>query len=195
MRKFLLALLFPVFLAACGTEYKFADEDLVQQAVYRHSGPPSITFFTIINSNNQSGAHLGMMVNGSQRVLFDPAGSWWNPAIPERNDVHYGMTPRFVANYVDYHTRPNFYTVVQTIEVPAEVAEQALRAVHDRGAVLKSYCTHSITTILKELPGFENIKVTFFPKKGMAQFSNLPGIQERTYRNPEIEANLASAAF
>ncbi len=195
MRKFLLILLLPFVLAACGAEPKWADDNAVQQVVYRHSGPPAITFFTIVNARNEAGAHLGMMVSGSQRVLFDPAGSWWNPAIPERNDVHYGMTPRFVANYVDYHTRPNFYTIVQTINVSPEVAEKALRLVQENGAVPKAYCTQSITGILMQLDGFESIKRTFFPKNAMKQISTLPGVQEHIYRNPEIEANLASAMF
>lgn len=195
MRKLILALVLPLVLAACGAEPKWASDEAVQQVVYRHSGPPSITLFTIINTRNKSGAHLGMMINASQRVLFDPAGTWWNPAIPERNDVHYGITPRVVANYIDYHTRPTFYTVIQTIEVSPEVAEQALREVQGYGAVPKAYCTKSITAILARLSGFEDMKNTFYPKKAMAQFATYPGVRERTIYNDAIEADLGVAAF
>ena len=67
----LLALLLP--LAACGAKSIIAPEAEVQRAIYRDDSPPSLTLYTMINNRNGEGGHSALMVNGSQRVLFDPA--------------------------------------------------------------------------------------------------------------------------
>ncbi len=189
MRKLLLILMLPIFLAACGAEPKWAPDEDVQRAIYRHDGPTSITLFTVISNRSNAGAHAGLMINGSQRILFDPAGTWWSPSIPERNDVHFGITPRVLSYYIDYHTRETFHTVMQTVEVSPEVAEAAIRAVQAHGAAPKAYCTQSITTILQTLPGFEGIKTTFYPKKAMQQFSRIPGVKEHTVYDDDADDN------
>lgn len=189
MRKLLLGLMLPIFLAACGVESKWAPDEDVQRVMYRHDGPPSLTLFTVISNRSNGGAHAGLMINGSQRILFDPAGTWWSPSIPERNDVHYGINPRVLSYYIDYHTRETYHTVMQTVEVSPEVAEAAIRAVQAHGAAPKAYCTHSITTILKGLPGFEGIKTTFYPKKAMQQFSQISGVKEHTVYDDDADDN------
>lgn len=189
MRKLLLGLMLPIFLAACGAEPKWAPDEDVQRVKYRHSGPTTLTLFTVISNRSNGGAHAGLMINGSQRILFDPAGTWWSPSIPERNDVHYGINPRVLSYYIDFHTRETYHTVMQTIEVSPEVAETAIRAVQAHGAVAKAYCTQSITTVLKGLPGFEGIKTSFYPKKAMQQFSQIPGVKEHTVYDDDDDDN------
>jgi len=189
MRKLLLGLMLPLILAACGAEPKWAPTEDVQQVRYHHDGPPSITLFTVISNRTGSGAHSGLMINGTQRVLFDPAGTWWSPSIPERNDVHYGITPHVLSYYIDYHTRVTYHTVMQTVEVSPEVAEMAIRAVEAYGAVSKAHCAKSITSILRTLPGFEGIQETYYPKKLMAQFSRIPGVKEHTVYDDDEDDN------
>lgn len=190
MRKLLLGLLLPLLLAACGgAEPKWAPDADVARVRYHHNGPPSITLFTVISNRSGSGAHAGLMISGTQRVLFDPAGTWWSPSIPERNDVHYGITPHVLSYYIDYHTRVTYHTVMQTVEVSPEVAEMAIRAVEAHGAVPKAHCAKSITSILRTLPGFEGIKETYYPKKLMAQFSRIPGVVEHTVYDDDEDDN------
>lgn len=194
MRKLLLACVLPALLAACGAEPKWAPDDEVAQAVYRHDGPSTITLFTVISNRSNEGAHSGLMINGSQRVMFDPAGTWWHRTIPERNDVHYGITPRVLAYYKDYHTRETYRTVVQTLEVSPEVAEAALREAQAYGAVPKAYCSQSVSTILSRLPGFGGFKTTFFPKKTMRQFAEIPGVTTETLYDDDSDDNKALLA-
>jgi len=190
MRKLLLGLLLPLLLAACGgAELKWAPDADVARVRYHYNGPPSITLFTVISNRTGSGAHAGLMISGSQRVLFDPAGTWWSPSIPERNDVHYGITPHVLSYYIDYHTRVTYHTVMQTVEVSPAVAEMAIRAVEAHGAVPKAHCAKSITSILRTLPGFEGIKETYYPKKLMAQFSRIPGVKEHTVYDDDEDDN------
>ena len=63
-------------LTACAAKAPFAPDAAVQAAAFVAEGPPSVTLFTVINNRSGAGAHSGLMINASQRVMFDPAGSW-----------------------------------------------------------------------------------------------------------------------
>ena len=160
-------------LAACGgpAEPVWAPDVEVQRRTYRHDGPPSLTLYTILSTSSGTGAHSGLMVNGSQRVLFDPAGSFRLPSAPERNDVHFGLTDRVEAVYVDYHARQTFDVVRQELVVSPEVAEMALREVQAYGAVPKAQCSLAVSRVLRGLPGFEDFPASYFPKSAMNAFA------------------------
>ena len=176
VRLFLIGLAVPLFLAACGAKSVMAPEADVQRAIYHHDAPTSVTLFTMINNRSGEGGHAALLVNGSQRVLFDPSGSWFHRNAPERNDVLFGMTPRMVEIYNDYHARETYHVVMQTIAVPPEVAEQVLRDVQAKGPVPAAFCSNSVSAILKGTPGFEELKGSIFPAKLMRSFATLPGV-------------------
>ena len=176
-------------LAACvgAAEPKWAPDADVAAARFVAEGPPSITLFTVINNRSQAGAHSGLMINGSERILFDPAGSWQHPQIPERNDVHFGMSDKMVNFYIDYHARDTFRVVEQTVIVTPEVAEVAAARAKAYGAVPKAQCARSISSILPGVPGFESIGSTWFPKKLMQAFGQFPGVTERVIRDEDAD--------
>lgn len=179
MRRFLLVLALPAILAACTAEPVWAPDEAVARAAYRSSEPPSITLFTMVSNRSDAGAHSAMMVNASQRVIFDPAGSWWHRTAPERNDVHYGMTPLMLDYFIDYHARETYHVVIQTMEVSPETAEKALRIVEAYGAVPRAMCGRSVSSVLRQLPGFETVPGTLRPKAIMRGFGRLPGVETR----------------
>ena len=189
MLRIVLSLVALLTLAACGAESKWASDEFVAEKRYVHDGPPTLTLFTVISNRSGAGAHLGLMINASQRVLFDPAGTWQHPNIPERNDVHYGIRDNVVDFYIDYHARVTYHVVRQDIVVTPEVAEQALRLAEAYGAVPKAYCTKAITDILRQLPGFESIPSTFYPKKAMEAFGRLPGVTTQTFYDNDPDKN------
>lgn len=190
MRLHLLAIGLMAALSACGAaEPRWAPEDAVRTARYVHEGPPAVTLFTVIATENGQGAHSGLMINGSERLMFDPAGSWSLPRLAERNDVHFGMTDKMVNFYIDYHARETYYVVEQTKVVSPQVAEQLLQAVRSYGAVPKAQCTRSISSILSSTPGFESLPQTWFPKTLMAAFAKLPGVTERTITDDDADDN------
>jgi len=169
---------FGVLAGCAGTaEPVWAPEVEVSRAAYRHDGPATLTLFTVINNNTGSGAHSSLMVNGSQRVIFDPAGTWHHPRLPERNDVHFGMTDAAVEFYVDYHSRVTYRTVIQEVVVSEAVAEAAMKEILAYGAVPKALCSISVSTILGRLPGFESIERVWFPKKISEAFAKIPGVK------------------
>ncbi len=186
-RAVLLALVLP--LAACGAKSVVAPETEVQRAIYADPSPTSLTLYTMINNRSGEGGHSALLVNGSQRVLFDPAGSWYHPTVPERNDVLFGMTPTMVRFYRDYHARETYHLVSQTIEVPPEVAEKALRDAQAYGAVPQAFCANSVVKILRGLPGFGGLDTTMFPVKLMNRFAELPGVVSETQFDDDPDNN------
>ncbi|MCZ8078465.1 MAG: hypothetical protein RSE12_03310 [Fuscovulum sp.] len=189
MLRAFLSLLALLTLAACGAEPVWAPEERVQAARYVHDGPPSITLFTVINNRSNAGAHSGLMINGTERIMFDPAGTWQHPRIPERNDVHYGITPRIVNFYIDYHARETFRVVEQTVIVSPGVAALVAQRAKAYGAVPKAQCAKSVTEILRGVPGFENVRSSWYPNKIMDDFAKIPGVTTRVIRDEDADKN------
>ena len=190
MIRLVFALMALLSLAACGgAEPKWASDEAVAKARYVHDGPPSITLYTVLATRDGSGAHSGLLINGSQRVMFDPAGTWYHPQLPERNDVHYGMTPKMVSFYIDYHARETFDVVEQTIIVSPGVAELVMQRAIAYGAVPKAQCSKSISSILSGVPGFEGLPLTWYPSKYMEAFGKLPGVKSRKYTDSDADHN------
>lgn len=176
LRRFA-ALLLMMALAACAAQdVVFATQEEVAAARYVHAGPPSVTLYTVRSTRTGAGAHSALLINGSERVLFDPAGTWYHPRIPEQHDVHFGMTPRMVDFYTDYHARETFYMIVQTVEVSPAVADLVIQRARQYGAVPKAQCALSVSSILRGVPGFESIPSTWYPKRLSEAFAALPGV-------------------
>jgi hypothetical protein len=176
-------------LSACAAQSTWAPDDQVQAARFVAGPPTSITLYTVISTRNGSGGHSAILVNASERVIFDPAGTWHHPRLPERNDVHFGMTDRAIAFYIDYHARETFDVVEQTVLVPPEVAEQVLRRVQEYGAVPKAMCTQATSAILRGTPGFESLPSTWFPDRLADAFGAMPGVTTRTITDDDDDSN------
>lgn len=174
----------PLAMSACGESVIAPQEDILRVA-YRHDGPPALTLVTVRNVDTGNGAHTGLMISASQRVIFDPAGTFGHATIPERNDVLFGITPRIEEFYLSYHARAIYYVVVQTLKVPATTAEQALAIALVTGPVGKARCTRATAGILQQLPGFQQIRSTLFPDRLELQFARLPGVVQIEVRQDD----------
>ncbi|MGB1033402.1 MAG: hypothetical protein ACPG7W_00155 [Paracoccaceae bacterium] len=182
--------------AGCSVDHVYAPDDVVSRTAYVHPGPKRVTLFTMINNETGAGAHSSIMINASQRVVFDPAGSVRHPRMPERNDVLYGITPRIADVYARAHARKTYHVVIQERVIPSDVAEAMFDSVRGIGPVYPARCTLSISTMLGTQPGFESIPRTWFPKKLMESFAELPGVKTRTLReNDDADKSLALADF
>ena len=173
------------FLAGCAADPIWAPDEAVTKARYVHPGPKYITLYTMKNVGSDNGVHSSLLINGSQRVMWDPSGAFSHPQLPERNDLIFGMSPSGLDVYVDYHSRASYYTVAQTLEVSPEVAESLLRRAMSHGAVMNAFCTNSTSTLLQETPGFENIRTSFVPDNLMEQFAKLPGVVTEEFRDDD----------
>lgn len=186
--RFLLCLIASLGLAACA-QPKWAPDEQVEAVRYVEGPPYYITLYTVVNKTSGSGAHSAILVNASERVIFDPAGTWYHPKLPERNDVTFGMNDKALAFYIDYHTRKTYDTIEQKVFVSAEVAELVLQRVKNNGAVAKAMCTNATSAILSGVPGFEDLPRTFSPKRLSKAFGKLPGVTTRVITDDDDDNN------
>jgi hypothetical protein len=189
MIRLVLGILALLALAGCGAEPVWAPDDVVAQSRYEHPGPPTVTLFTVLNNRSNEGAHAGLMISGSERVMFDPAGTWHHPALPERNDVHFGVTPKMEAFYVDYHARETFRVLVQTVEVTPEQAELMKQRAKAYGAVPKANCGRAVSSVMRGVPGFESLPQTWYPKTLSEAFAELPGVTSQVLYDDDADKN------
>lgn len=178
-------------LAGCAStaEPVWAPEADVTRAAYSHAAPASVTLYTVINNRSDEGGHTAVMVNGAQRVMWDPAGTWWNPASPERNDVHYGITPRMEEIYVDYHARESWRVVIQEVAVSRATADGLITAFEANGAVPKARCANVTSAILRQFPEFAAVRRTWFPVQVMADFDAIPGMRKSVVYDDDDDNN------
>lgn len=189
MLRLVLSLVALLGLAACGADPKWAPQEQVDAARHVAGAPTYITLYTVVNKTSGSGAHSAILVNGSERVIFDPAGTWTHPRLPERNDVHFGMTDKAIAFYIDYHARKTYDVIEQRVEVSPEIAELVLRRIKDYGAVPKAMCTQATSAILRGVPGFTELPSTWYPKKLADAFTDLPGVTSRMITDDDDDSN------
>ena len=171
-------------LSACGTKPVYDDAAKIARVSYVHDAPPSLTLITMINNKTGSGGHSSLMINSDQRTMYDPAGRYKSAAVAEYGDLVYGISPEVLQNYVSFHARETHHVVLQTVEVSPEVARQAYRAAQDRGTSWDAMCATNVTTILKNVDGFEQLAGSPFPAALMKKFGELPGVKtEEVYEN------------
>jgi len=182
MIKPLLALILSAaLLMGCAEKGKESPTSAIEAAVHINTGPPKLTLITMVNNRSGAGAHTALLVESTQTVLFDPAGSFEHEDIPERGDVLYGMTPSWVRSYRSAHARNDFHVVSQEFLVTPAQAARALQLVQANGAVSSALCTNSTSGILRQIPGFQSVRQVYYPLKLMEQVETLPGVKTIRY--------------
>ena len=148
------------------------------------AAPPAVPSVFVSPVRNDSGA--------TQRVLFDPAGSFRTDILPERNDVVFGMTPAALDVYVDYHARVTFDVVLQDIPVSPEVAARALALVQAHGPAPQATCAIATSGILRQV-GLD-APATWFPRRLMTWADGQPGVTRRVIQDDDSNENRAVLA-
>lgn len=177
-----------ILLSGCA-QYVWAPDEDVENARYVHNGPPALMLITTVHAQKRSGAHSALMINADERVLFDPSGLLEYPMV-ERNDVMFGITPKMADLFVRAHVGRKYEATVQYIEVDAKTAAMVKNMVMENGPARPATCTLTVSSILKEVPGFEDIKPTWFPKNLSRQFGQMDGVIEQviTIKNDPEQA-------
>jgi hypothetical protein len=189
MRSLLLALGALLILAGCAAESVWSSDEEVTRAAYAHDGPPRLTLFTMINNRTGAGAHTALMINGNQRVIFDPAGSFNSlRTLPERNDVLYGITPNVADVYTRYHARETFHVRIQRLDVSPELAAKAIRLAEAEGPVPNAACSLATSRILAQLFP-DQMSRSWFPIKTADAFARIPGVTEETLYEYDSDDN------
>jgi hypothetical protein len=181
VRRILTGLAVAALMAGCAADISPDNTpEQVAAAAFRAPGN-SITLFTMVNNRSGSGGHTALLVNGSQQVIFDPAGSLRDDRLVERGDVLYGMNSGWVQAYKSAHARDTHHVVTQELRVTPAQAEKLLRLVMTNGAVPGAYCANSTSSILAQVEGFSQIKQTFYPVNLMEQIAQFPNVKTDKY--------------
>ena len=183
MIKVICAVALALTVAACTKEQPQpnADAATLERVRFSDTSDPSLTLYTMVSNSTGRGAHSSLMINASERVIFDPAGSFYAPTVPERDDVLYGISPQVEKAYRGAHARETFHVVRKKISVTPEQAETAYRMALSYGPVPDAYCANATSGILSKVPGFSAIRTTMYPTKLMSQFGELPGVVTSDY--------------
>ncbi|MGR3804344.1 hypothetical protein [Marinibacterium profundimaris] len=175
-------------LSACSAIAPSASDEEIAAVAFRNDGPASVTLMTVINTSSGSGAHSALLIDGPQRVIFDPAGSFEYDPIPERNDVLFGITPRNEQIYKSSHASEKRYIQLQTIPLTEEQAAVAYQTAVNWGASPAAHCTTATSGVLKSIPGLQSIQSTWYPRKLAEQVSRIPGVREEIYSEGGTES-------
>ena len=197
MRIVAIALVSALALSGCIKETAhYASDKMVRDVAYVHDGPPRISLYTMVNNESGAGAHSALVINASQRVIFDPAGTIKHDVFIEQDDVLYGATPSVLEFYTRAHARKTHHVVIQDLDVSLEIAERALRLVRSNGPVTSAFCASASSAILRQIPGFEGIGQTMFPNRLAADFAKIKGVREqKLYEYDDADKRVALEAY
>jgi hypothetical protein len=180
--------------AGCAEQEPSVTSTEIAAVSYQDEAGPYIAVVSMINNRSGAGGHSALIVNASERVMFDPAGSFRLDILTEKDDVIYGFTPRIEQAYRSAHARSTYHVVTQTIPVTAQQAEIAYRLVVANGPVAQVFCTQATSSLMQDIPGFDDIRTTFFPDNLMRQVDALPGVLTDKYfedDDPDLDAAIA----
>lgn len=178
MLRAILALMTLVLVSGCEVYAPAAPEEIAR-AVHVSDEPPSISLLSMVNARSGRSAHAALLINGSQRVLYDPAGTFTHPDLPRAGDVHYGMSPEFVDYYERYHARFSHFVHVQTVQVDRATADRILANAQAEGKTLKLHCGLAVAGALGGVPLFGDVRRSYFPEGAREDFARIPGVTER----------------
>ncbi|MFT5006317.1 MAG: hypothetical protein ACI8YI_001939 [Paracoccaceae bacterium] len=165
-----------VFPTSCAVQLPWAPDERVQRAVYHAGAPYSITLMTVVANDGKGSGHSSLLINGSQRVIYDPAGTWFHKDVPERADMLYGMTPTMLQYYIDYHARARFHVVMQTKVVSRQTADKMIALAVENGASANGFCAQNTSHLISLTQGFEGFPVGLWPKDAVAGMNAVPGV-------------------
>lgn len=173
----ILAVVLALSVAGCEI-YQPASPDAIAAARFESDGPASITLLSMVNARNGRSAHSALLIDGSQVVLYDPAGTFTHPDLPRANDVHYGMSPRYVDYYERYHARFSHFVHRQTIAVSRAEADEAIARAEAEGKTAKMHCALAIAAVLQPMPRFDAVRASYFPEVVREDFARFDGVEE-----------------
>ena len=178
-----------LFTAGCAGNSGNAPAEEISAAQFSNSEPASVSVVTMVNSRSDFGEHSALLINGSQQVIYDPAGTFRHSQLPRRDDLVYGITPRYASYYNSYHARFGFYVKVQKLEISREEADAMIAAAQARGHVPKLFCATAISDVLNDFPQFADVRETLFPGAIMKRVAAIDAVDTLIIREDDIGQN------
>ena len=143
--------------------------------------------------------HTALFINADEGVLFDPRVAGKLPNVPERNDLHYGMTPQIggVPTTLVTTRETHYKPWCSVFQVSMETALRAKQLASEAGPVPPAHCAVSTIAILRELPGFGDLRSGYYPHRLMEQIAAKPGVitSELHYDAPKHQCRCLCGAI
>ena len=169
-----------VGLAGCdGARREAAPDPVPPTARVAHDGPASVTLLTVKNVRSGTGDHAALLIEGSERVLYDPAGSFELANLARRNDVIFGITPDVEQVYLGYHARATHDVIVRTLPLRREDADALIALVEATPPARPGLCATRSSAALRTLPGLEGLSRSPFPRSLGQSFAAKSGVTNR----------------
>ena len=143
----------------------------------------------MVNTRSGGGEHSALLINGSQQVIYDPAGTFRHSELPRRDDMVYGITPRFADYYNSYHARFGYFVQVQTLDISRAQADQMISSAQARGHVGKLFCASAVSDVLNDYPQFSGIRNTLFPGAIMKRVAQIDAVNTVIVSENDIGQN------
>jgi hypothetical protein len=166
-----------------------APAEEIAAARFSNPAPAAVSLITMVNARTDFGEHSALLINGTQQIIYDPAGSFRYSRLPRRDDVVYGITPHYASYYYSYHARFGYYVKVQTLHISREEADAMIAAAQAKGHVPKLFCATAISDVLNDFPQFSDMPVTFFPGAIMKRFARNDAVDTLIIREHDIGQN------
>lgn len=190
MTRLLGALMVVLALGGCEL-YREAEPEQIAQSRYVASTPPSVALLSMVDTQTGRSAHSALLINGSEQVLYDPAGTFQHPDLPRRGDIHYGVTPRYLDYYERYHARFSHFVHVQEVQVSRATADRVMANAVAEGRTPKMFCAESVTGAVRRVEPFTHVRTSLFPETVRKDFAKVPGVRDRYVRESDTGQNNA----
>ncbi|ETO94550.1 hypothetical protein [Legionella oakridgensis] len=154
-------------------------KEKIARSVYSSGKPASVSLITI-KSNDPLDDHSALLIDGKQAVIFDPAGSFKSPKAT-KYDLIYGADPSLMQEFITHYVNENHNVVIQTKHVSPEIADALLGKVEHQNPVSYALCSHTISSILHQTTGFEQVNKKLLPTRTMQEFAKLTGVNTILY--------------
>ncbi len=187
LRRLALLLLLPLF-AACGDETYWDAPEVVARAKFPNGADTTVTLLTVVHNRTGNGDHSALLISGSHRVIYDPAGTFDIPEVARRGDVLYGISPAVETVYLGYHARDSHHVVAQTLALTPAQAEAAIAAAESKLPAGPGLCAVRTGAVLRSIPGLERLDPTLFPRRLSESFGAVAGVEGRSIFAEDIPA-------
>ena len=177
-----------LLLAACVNNTVAPPEDIAAMR-FESAEAPFVSLITMVNDKSNGGEHSALLINGSQQILYDPAGTFRHSRVRRSEDIMYGMTEGLNDYYNSYHARFGYFVQVQKLAISLEQADAMIARAQAEGAVPKLTCGRATSDILNDFPQFAHIRTTYFPGRIMKKFGAIDGVQTTIIREDDIGQN------
>lgn len=175
-------------LVAC-TDKTAARPEIIASSHFVSGEAPSLTIVNMKNVGSDASEHTGLLINGSEQVLYDAAGNFRHPRAPRTGDVHYGITPTIFQAYKSFHARSDYYLTIQTLPLTLAQADALIARAQVQGPTRQMFCANSTASVLQVLPAFADINRTMFPSAIERYFDRYPGVSTTTFYESDLGKN------